>query len=127
MSRSFGSFYPLTTHWPRLETYLNSLFFIIEGYRLEGDVIKSMNAHSGMDCIDICMRYDETCRSVNFRISENASEENCELLQTVDSEEPASSLKKNENFHYHILLQPKRVSAHCVVKSIIARFSKKYC
>jgi hypothetical protein len=37
-------------------------------------------------------------------------QENRELLETVDSEESADSLKNNENFDHYILLQPERVS-----------------
>ena len=55
-----------------------------------------------------CM-LQEKCRSANFRKS-CGGEENCELLKAVHSEEPAESLKKDENFDYYILLQPERVS-----------------
>jgi hypothetical protein len=55
------------------------------------------------------MLQDESCRSANFRKT-CGGQGNCELLKTVDSEEPAESLKKNENFDYYILLQPDRVS-----------------
>ena len=56
-----------------------------------------------------CMLQDESCRSANFKKT-CGGEENCELLKTVDSEEPAESLKKDDNFDYYILLQPERVS-----------------
>ena len=55
-----------------------------------------------------CM-LQEKCRSANFRKS-CGGEENCELLKAVHSEEPAESLKKDDNFDYYILLQPERVS-----------------
>jgi hypothetical protein len=70
--------------------------------------MKYVHAESGVNCIMQCM-LQEKCRSANFRKS-CGGEENCELLKTVDSEEPAESLKKDENFDYYILLQPERVS-----------------
>jgi hypothetical protein len=57
-----------------------------------------------------CMLQDKSCRSVNFRKT-CRGQENCELLKTVDSEEPTGSLKQDDNFDYYILLfQPDRVS-----------------
>ena len=72
-------------------------------------MIKNIQAKSGLECSYFCMIKDESCRSINFRKSP-ISDENCELLKTVDYEEPAGSLKKDENYDYYILLQPKRVS-----------------
>ena len=46
---------------------------------------------------------------MNFKKDTN-DEENCELHKTVDSEEPANSLKKDENFDFYRLLELKRVS-----------------
>ena len=56
-----------------------------------------------------CMLQDKSCRSANFRKT-CGGQENCELLKTVHSEEPAGNLKKNDTFDYYILLQPERVS-----------------
>ncbi|CAB4013612.1 Transposon Ty3-I Gag-Pol, partial [Paramuricea clavata] len=53
------------------------------------------------------MLQDKSCRSANFRKT-CGGEENCELLKTVDSEEPTGSLKQDDNFDYYILLQPDR-------------------
>ena len=81
------------------------------GYRLAAEIIKSVNAQSGLDCILHCMIQAESCRSVNFRKTTiYRGAENCELLETVDSDEPAGSLVKNESYDYLILLRPERVS-----------------
>ena len=56
------------------------------------------------------MLKNESCRSANFRKTDNCQgQENCELLKAVDSEEP-ENLKEDNNFDYYILLQPHRVS-----------------
>ena len=91
------------------ETIIIVLSYHLKGHRLIGEVIKTINTPSGVDCVYFCVRDEETCRSVNFKKDTN-DEENCELLKTVDSEEPVNSLKKDENFDYYILLEPKRVS-----------------
>jgi hypothetical protein len=53
---------------------------------------------------------DILCRSANFRNTiTSGGQGNCELLKTVDLEEPAENLKKDENFDYYKLLQPERV------------------
>ena len=70
-----------------------------------------MHAMSGVDCIMQCLLQDESCRSANFRKNETCGEQkNCELLNSVNSEEPDESLKKDENFDYYILVKPDRVS-----------------
>jgi hypothetical protein len=57
------------------------------------------------------MLQDKSCRSANFRKTPTCGgQENCELLKTVDSEEPQGSLKKDKTFDYYKLLQPQRVS-----------------
>ncbi|CAB4008412.1 Hypothetical predicted protein [Paramuricea clavata] len=53
------------------------------------------------------MIQEKLCRSANFRKT-CEGQENCELLQSVDSEEPAGSLRNDENFDHYILLQPER-------------------
>ena len=74
-------------------------------------MIKHVRAKSGVDCILQCLLQDKSCRSANFRKTPTCGgQENCELLKTVDSEEPAGSLKKDKNFDYYKLLQPERVS-----------------
>ncbi|CAB3997382.1 Hypothetical predicted protein [Paramuricea clavata] len=78
-----------------------------EGYRLDTKVIKHVHAESGLDCILQCRLQEILCRSANFRKT-CEGQENCELLESVDSEEPAESLKNDENFDHYILLQPKR-------------------
>ncbi|CAB4040738.1 Hypothetical predicted protein, partial [Paramuricea clavata] len=75
--------------------------------RLDTKVIKHVHAVSGLDCIRQCLLQDKSCRSANFRKT-CGGKENCELLQTVDSEEPPCNLKKDENFDYYILLEPER-------------------
>ena len=74
-------------------------------------MIKYVRAKSGLDCILQCMLQDKSCRSANFRkTSTCGGQENCELLKTIDSEEPQGSLKNDGNFDYYKLLQPERVS-----------------
>ena len=66
-----------------------------------------------------CLLQDESCRSANFRKNETCEErKNCELLHTVDSEEPDEYLKNDENFDYYVLVKPERVSMHGKVKII---------
>ena len=80
--------------------------------RLDMEIIKHVHAVSGVDCIMQCLLQDESCRSVNFRKNETCGEEkNCELLNTVNSEEPDERLRKDENFNYYILVKPDRVSS----------------
>ena len=70
-----------------------------------------VDAKSGLDCIMQCVVQDTSCRSVNFRKTPTrGGKENCELLKTIDSEEPTGSLKRDESVEYYILLQPDRVS-----------------
>ena len=72
---------------------------------------------SGVDCIIECLLQDDSCRSANFRKNETFGEQNnCELLNTVNSEEPDESLKKDKNFDYYILVKPERVSMHGKLK-----------
>ena len=74
-------------------------------------MVKHVHAMSGVDCIMQCLLQDESCRSANFRKNETCGEQkNCELLNSVNSEEPDESLKKDENFDYYILVKPDRVS-----------------
>jgi hypothetical protein len=74
-------------------------------------VIQYVQANSGVDCIMQCVVQDKSCRSANFRKMPSGGEkENCELLKTIDSDEPTGSLKNDENFDYYVLLQPDRVS-----------------
>ena len=80
------------------------------GHRLNTTVINYVHATSGVDCIMQCLLKNESCRSANFRKTDNCEGyENCELLKAVDSDEP-ENLKKDDNFDYYILLQPHRVS-----------------
>jgi hypothetical protein len=72
-------------------------------------VIKHVHAKSGPDCMLQCMIQVKLCRSANFRKT-CEGQKNCELLEFVDSEEPAESLKNDGNFDHYILLQPERVS-----------------
>ena len=72
-------------------------------------MIKHAHAESGPDCMLHCMLQEKSCRSANFWKT-CGGQENRELLETVDSEESAESLKNNENFDHYILLQPERVS-----------------
>ena len=73
-------------------------------------MIKYVHAKSGLDCILQCVLQDILCRSANFRNTiTSGGQGNCELLKTVDSEEQAEGLKKDENFDYYKLLQPERV------------------
>ncbi|CAB4001303.1 Hypothetical predicted protein, partial [Paramuricea clavata] len=78
--------------------------------------IKCVHAESGVDCILQCLLQDESCRSTNFRKT-FGEQENCELLKTVDSEEPAENLQDDENFDYYILLQPERKPEDAVSSS----------
>ena len=74
-------------------------------------MIKHVHATSGVDCIVQCLLEDESCRCANFRKMKLVEKQkNCELLNTVNSEEPNERLKKDENFNYYILLKPDRVS-----------------
>ena len=78
---------------------------------MEAEVIKSVNAQSGLDCILQCMIQAESCRSVNFRKTISCrGAENCDLLEIVHSDELAGRLVKNESYDYLILLRPERVS-----------------
>ena len=78
-------------------------------------IIRSVHAYSGVHCIAQCSVQDPSCRSANFNKTESSGEnENCELLRTVDFEEP-ESLKEDENFDYYILLEPDRVSTIGIV------------
>ena len=79
--------------------------------RLDAKIIKHVHAMSGVDCIMQCLLQDKSCRSANFRKNETCEErKNCELLNTVNSEEPDEHLKNDENFDYYILVKPERVS-----------------
>ena len=101
---------------------------------IQSKVIKSVHAKSGVDCIMQCVLQDKSCRSTNFRkTATSGGEENCELLKTVDLEEDAGSLKRNENFDHYIILSPRRVSilseyVYTVYKQCIklAQFSNHY-
>ncbi|CAB3995547.1 macrophage mannose receptor 1, partial [Paramuricea clavata] len=93
-------------------------------YRLDSTkTIKYVHAESGWDCILQCMLQDESCRSINFGKT-RAGQENCELLKTVDLEEPAGSLKKNESFDYYKLLQPERKPEDVVSSSTSSQIEK---
>ena len=76
---------------------------------MDTKVIKYLHAESGLDCILQCMLQEILCRSANFRKT-CGGQENCELLESLYKEEPAESLKNDENFDHYILLQPERVS-----------------
>ena len=75
-------------------------------------MIKHVHAESGPDCMLQCMLQEILCRSANFRKTCGGKSRNCELLETLDSEEPAETLKDDENFDHYILLQPERVSIY---------------
>ena len=83
-------------------------------------MIKHVHAESGPDCMLQCMLQEILCRSANFRKTCGGKARNCELLETLDSEEPAESLKNDENFDHYILLQPERVST-------VRIFHKGFC
>ena len=52
-----------------------------------------------------------SCRYANYnKTATSGEEENCELLQIVDSEKYAESLNKNKNFDHYIILSLKTVS-----------------
>ena len=76
---------------------------------MDTKVIKYVHAESGLDCVLQCMLEEILCRSANFRKT-CGGQENCELLESLYKEEPAESLKNDENFDHYILLQPERVS-----------------
>ena len=79
---------------------------------MEIKAIKRVHAKSGQDCIMECAVLQNTsCRSANYnKTATSGEEENCELLQIVDSEKYAESLKKNKNFDHYIILSLKTVS-----------------
>lgn len=72
-------------------------------------VLRTVNTLSGPECIFRCFN-DNCCRSVNYnkRCSSAESEDNCELLHDVASENP-EQLKFEKNFDHLVLLQPIRV------------------
>ena len=91
------------------------------GHRLNTTVINYVHATSGVDCIMQCLLKNESCRSANFRKTDNCEGfENCELLKAVDSDEP-ENLKKDDNFDYYILLQPHRVSVVWYVTQSVSK------
>lgn len=86
-------------------------FSIILGHRLDAKVRKYVQAQSWMDCITKCILHENiSSRSVNFRKTGCGENKNCELLKTIDPEEPPGSLKKNESFDHYILLKTDIVS-----------------
>ncbi|CAB4018083.1 Hypothetical predicted protein [Paramuricea clavata] len=80
----------------------------VRSYRLdvESKVIKRVHAKSGQDCIMECaVLEEEPCSSANYnKTATFRGQENCELLETVDSEEYAKSLKRKLNFDHYIIL-----------------------
>ena len=79
--------------------------------------MKYVHAHTGVECVFLCMREDESCRSVNFRKTSNG-DKNCEFLTDVHSERP-EFLLKDEQFDHYILLNPSRVNMNCSYKQKI--------
>ena len=74
------------------------------------EVIKYVHAESGVYCIMHCA-VEKPCRSANYnKTATSGRQKNCELLKTVDPDEYAKSLKKNENFDHYIILSLKNVS-----------------
>ena len=67
--------------------------------------IEHLHVNYGIECILMCAQEStKSCRSVNYRKNSTRQDElNCELLKTVDSEEPEESLKENENYDYYTL------------------------
>ena len=87
--------------------------------RLDIEAIKHVHAMSGVDCIMQCLLQDESCRSANFKKNQISEEENnCELLNTVNSEGWDERLKKDENFDYYILAEPDRISLISMVSMV---------
>ncbi|CAB3998884.1 Hypothetical predicted protein, partial [Paramuricea clavata] len=59
-----------------------------------------------------------SCRSANYnKTATSGKKKNCELLQIVDSEEYAKSLKRNKNFDHYIILSLKKETQHAVPSS----------
>ncbi|CAB3993826.1 Hypothetical predicted protein [Paramuricea clavata] len=99
-------------------TFFLLLILPLKGYRLDTTVIKYVHAKSGVDCILQCMLQDKSCRSANFRKTPTSGgKQNCELLKTVDSEEPPGKLENDQNFDYYKLLQPERKPEDAVSSS----------
>ena len=98
-------FAPSTIYLPKI--------LLIKGHRLNSTVLKYVHAHTGLECIFLCMREDESCRSVNFRKTSNG-DKNCEFLTDVHSEKP-EFLLKDEQYDYYILLDPSRVCINRVL------------
>ena len=86
----------------------NCSFPCFKGYRLNGTVIKFVDASSAVECVLRCVNEDETCRSINFRKNSNCGR-NCEFLNDIASEKP-DLLVQDEKFDYYVLLNPRRVS-----------------
>ena len=87
--------------------------------RLVTKVIKHVHAMSVVDCIMQCLLQDESCRSANFKKNQISEEENnCELLNTVNSEGRDERLKKDENFDYYILAELDRISIISMVSMV---------
>jgi hypothetical protein len=80
----------------------------LKGHRLNTTVIKYIHAHTGVECVLLCLNEDTSCRSTNFGKTSN-SDKNCELLRDVHSEKPDLLLNDDQFDHYQ-LLDPNRVS-----------------
>ena len=65
---------------------------------------------SAWDCIALCV-VDPCCRAVNHRKTRYFhGKENCEILHEIETELDEQDLKIDENYNYHRLNQPMRVS-----------------
>ena len=78
------------------------------GHRLDNKAttsIEHLHVNYGIECISKCAKEStKSCRSVNYKKYSTCEEEpHCELLKTVDAEEPEENLKQNENYDYYIL------------------------
>ena len=89
----------------------------IWGHRLNTAVMKYVDAHTGPECVLLCLTKEKSCRSVNFRKASNC-QKNCELLEDVASEKP-KLLVRNKEFDHYLLLDDNRVSdTQCSCRSL---------
>ncbi|CAB3993730.1 Hypothetical predicted protein [Paramuricea clavata] len=97
-------------------------YMVIGSRQRLSKVLNEPEIHVG----ETTIKRDKSCRSANFRKTSTFGEqENCELLKTVDSEEPPGSLKSDGNFDYYKLLQPERKPEDLVSSSIPPRIEQK--
>jgi hypothetical protein len=94
----------------------------LKGHRLNTTVIKYIHAHTGVECVLLCLNEDSSCRSTNFGKTSN-SDKNCELLRDVHSEKPDLLLNDDQFDHYQ-LLDPNRVSMNHMHAETLALLTK---